>query len=99
MIGYTALHNAVSQKKHRLIRDLVNCGANVNARANSGYTPLHLAASAGHVRCIEALLSCGADMSLTDDYGNTPKDTAALNYKKNIVRLLKSRGEWVGGCE
>lgn len=94
VFGYTPLHEAVSGNKSKVIPHLTVEGANVNARANSGYTPLHLAASAGHIDCVKVLLESGADISLTDDYGKTPKQTAGLSSKSNIVRLLRSEGEF-----
>ena len=42
---------------------------------------------------MRVLLRHNADISVTDEYGKTPKQTAELNAKSTIVRILRSEGE------
>ena len=95
VFGYTPLHEAISGKKHEVIKHLIERGANGNAKANSGYTPLHLAASAGHIDCVRELLSCGVDLNISDDYERTAMQTAGLSANSTIVRMLRSEGKYI----
>lgn len=95
VFGYAPLHEAVSNGHTNVLEVLIKHKSDVNARANGGYTPLHLAASGGHVECVRMLLDKGADVANTDEYGKTPKQTAELNSKHSVLKILRSAGEYV----
>ena len=40
--GYVALHYAVESSSVKMVRQLVECGANVNIQNSDGNTPMHL---------------------------------------------------------
>jgi ankyrin repeat protein len=76
------------------VRELLACGANVNAAANSGATPLIQASWRGHVEVVRALLSAGADKHLMLHNGATAtslagtKDDAPPGSRAAILALL-----------
>ena len=80
------------------IRDLIACGADVNARNHKGQTALHCAARAGFVEIVSALLEQGAEVNLRDSNGQTPLMTALRSTIKNkgklreVVRVLTAAG-------
>lgn len=76
----TPLHKAASGR-HDVIRALIECGAEVNARDERGQTPLMSLAGelewierseseAVALRSLETLLELGADATLVDNWGN-----------------------------
>ena len=82
----TKLLEAVQSDEIEKVKDLIDKGANVNARAEFGETPLHLAQSK---EMAEVLLSKGADIRAKDDeFGMTP----LFNAPKEIFEFLISKG-------
>jgi ankyrin repeat protein len=95
----TALHRAAGFGDEALVRLLVECGADVNARGviDGEYTPLLHAIRMGHPIVIQILLENGADPELRTGYGMveqpglTPAQLAAARgdeVGRQIVRLL-----------
>lgn len=67
-LGWTALHAAARAGHARIVRLLLERGAEVNFReAGDITTPLHWAAAGHHVECVRALLAHGADVHGTGD--------------------------------
>jgi ankyrin repeat protein len=77
----TALHSAVSRKRSRIARRLLEAGANPNVRQSAGWTPLHSAANNGDLASLELLLDAGADPSATNDEGHS------------VLELAEERGD------
>lgn len=92
-----ALHSAVAASDSgvsgpviaRIVRRLVECGADVNARQQSGATPLHAAAMNGNVEVAQLLLAHGADATTAHDDGRTAADFAAERGHDELARLLR----------
>ena len=78
------------------IRQLINQGANINARGSEyGFkngTPLHEAASCGYVNTIELLLDSGSSIHARDSNGYTVLHAAAIGGHPNCISLLARRG-------
>jgi ankyrin repeat protein len=74
----TALDSAAGQGDVRVVRALVEAGADVNAVGKDGeqWTPLIAAARLGRTDVVKYLLEKGADPSKTDRYNRTPLDHA-----------------------
>ncbi len=91
--GFTPLHYAVSGEHVEAIRELVRCGAKIDAREDQGGTPL-LHAVSHHTRTevIDTLLELGADINRADKLGNTPLEAAASLGFGDLVRHLLERG-------
>ena len=76
------------------IHDVLNKGANINAKNMDGHTALMLAARARkcNVSIVQTLLAKGADVNVKDKYGNTALVLALYNDRAQIVTLLKQAG-------
>jgi hypothetical protein len=65
--GNTPLHIAALAGQEEVVRLLLHCDADVNARSQQGFTPLYMAAQENHVDLCKILLSNGAKSSITTD--------------------------------
>lgn len=74
------------------IADLINKGADVNARNEYGLTPLIIACDNNNPEAVSLLLEHGADVNAQDDSGRTPLMIAVQSSDGDIVSLLISRG-------
>jgi len=80
----------------RRVRELLDRGADVNARDVFDRTPLHLAAAFGHLDVAKLLLDRGADIDARESDGWTPLHYAAVNGRLDVARLLLERGADAG---
>jgi ankyrin repeat protein len=69
--------------------ELVEAGADVNARDAFGNTALIYAAGGGHQALVEMLLSCGADVGVKNNNGLTCLDLAAARGHSAVAALLR----------
>ena len=90
--GWTPLMFAASAGHARVVRILLNKGANVSIVADDGNTALLNSASQGHLVVTELLLKAGADPEATDSLGLTPLNLAAGNGDCEVVRALIAAG-------
>jgi uncharacterized protein len=82
------LHSATSAGHEKIVRKLLELGADPNVREQAGYTALHAAAQNGDVEIIRALLLGGADLTLKSDDGKTAMDIAMdAGHEKATVLL------------
>ncbi len=88
----TGLWYAVQADHAKVVDLLVSRGARLDFRYASGQTILHLACARGNPEIVKRLLSARADVSASDQSANTPLDEAVLNDRREVVRLLLSRG-------
>lgn len=68
----SSLIHAVFRRDCRLLRFVIEAGADVNMADSFGLTPLHYAAMHGHSTMINILLTYGADPNVQDNVGWTP---------------------------
>lgn len=85
----TPLHSAVAAGCSKLVKLLLQLGANPNAPQEGGFTPLHAAAQNGDVESIRALLFYGADANIKSDEGKTPLNYATEGRQFEAVEWLK----------
>ncbi|HEX3131422.1 MAG TPA: ankyrin repeat domain-containing protein [Thermoanaerobaculia bacterium] len=78
------------------VRELLDDGADADARNPHGWTPLMHAAETGHTGIIELLLSRGADVNATNEFGCSALAYAALEGRVGAIRMLLSAGASVG---
>ena len=88
----TQLIQAVQSGHMRLIGQLINGGAQVNAINALGRTATHYAVSNNNLPALKLLLSNGADTNLADNAGNTPLDVWHVHENKEILALLHAAG-------
>lgn len=68
----TPLHIAVRNRDERMVRMLIDRGADVNAAANE-WTPLHQARAVGGTRIEKMLIDAGAGPKWQQEEGEKPK--------------------------
>ena len=76
----------------REVQDLINAGADVNARNNQGITVLMFAAWDGSAEVVELLINAGADINARDDDDMTVLMFAAWSSSAEVVELLINAG-------
>jgi Ankyrin repeats (3 copies)/Ankyrin repeats (many copies) len=91
----TPLHSAAYYGDLEMVQVLLDCKANVNARAERGSTPLGFALSGPYLsdaRVVRLLLGHGADPGLPALRGLTPLHHASEKGWIEVVRLLIEHG-------
>ena len=86
--GGTALHSASNAGHVQVVRSLLKCGVDVDARGFWNQSPLQLASFQGHLDVVQCLLNHGADAKFQDDNYRTPLSHAAETGYHEIVRVL-----------
>ncbi|KAK1265357.1 hypothetical protein QJS04_geneDACA010641 [Acorus gramineus] len=90
--GRTAVHLAAGKGHVRMVRMLVEGGADKDARSGNGWTAMHRAAANGDLDMVVALLEMGADCEIPTVRGQTPLDVARDKGHREIVEMF-GRGE------
>ena len=83
-----ALYDAARNGKYEDVKNLVEKGADVNAKSNYNRTPLHAAALNGHYEVVKHLVEKGADVNAKDNYNKTPLQIATRQRHEEIVAYL-----------
>ncbi|HSB00012.1 MAG TPA: ankyrin repeat domain-containing protein [Anaerolineales bacterium] len=83
------LQSAVAARHEKIVKMLLEHGADPNVREQCGYTPLHAAAQNGDEEMIRTLIYGGADMSLKGNDGKLPLDLAREAGHPAVVKLLE----------
>lgn len=89
--GKTALMAAASAGAVDLVRDLLQLGADVNARNQMGGTALMYAAAAGDTETVTLLLANGADTNKQSVNGWTALMMAAAKNRTGVAAILVAR--------
>jgi ankyrin repeat protein len=86
---YSALYFASYRGYTAIAKDLLDHGANVNARGDTKDTPLHGAAMGGQLEVVALLLSRGAEVNAVSGDGYTPLREAS---NPEVIKLLIAHG-------
>jgi ankyrin repeat protein len=92
-----ALHSACASPENgadpatvrRIVRLLLDNGADAAAKQERGFTPLHAAAHHGVLELVELLLERGADPAAATDAGETPAAAAAAAGHREVAARLE----------
>jgi len=83
---------AVAAGDAERLRELLEAGANVDAKDRYGQTALMLAARNGHLEAVRLLLEYAPDLDHTAKYHLSAVMLAAINDRLEIVELLVEAG-------
>jgi len=88
--GNTAIIVAASNGRERMVKSLLNYGADVNVQDRQfGFTALGCAAANGHGTVVKLLLKHGAQPEIRDSSGKTASELAESNGLVDIVADIK----------
>jgi len=87
-----SLLDAAKAKDWSAVREMIQAGADVGARAPDGATALHWASYWDDVAAAELLIRAGADAGAANDLGATPLWLAAMNGSPAMTRTLLAAG-------
>lgn len=85
--AWTALHYAAFAGHGELMDDLLDAGADINARSTNGSTVVMMAAREGHAAIAQRLLAAGANPALKNDFGD---DAVAWAMRQGNYAIAKS---------
>ena len=84
----TPIHSAAAARHEKIVRLLLQHGADANLREQGGFTALHAAAQNGDVEILHALLMGGADLTIKSAAGKTAMDVAMEAGHEKATILL-----------
>lgn len=95
--GWTPLLVAVASGKLRLVKAIIEHGAQINRKAKAssfldGMTALMVASHHGHLKVAEYLIQRGAKLETKNARGLTATTVAAMEGHKNLVQFFQKRG-------
>ena len=90
--GATPLHTACCQSSLKVVKFLVEAGANVNASRDNGATPLHVASHHVQPEILEFLVESGADANRVTFAGASPLYIACQKGNFKMAKVLIASG-------
>jgi ankyrin repeat protein len=90
--GNTLLHRIATSRDGKMVKAIIENGAEVDLPNDDGCSPLHLAARVGDRDVVEILLSYNANINLQDNDGFTPLSWAVMSGREGVVQFLTAHG-------
>jgi ankyrin repeat protein len=90
--GQTALMWAVAESHRDLVSELLEYGADVNARSKNGFTALMFAAQEGDLETAKILLAAGAKLDEIGPDDGSALVVAAMSGHQEFARFLLDKG-------
>ncbi len=91
--GMTALMRAARHGRKRMVRALLEHGADPNLVRNDNFTALSLAAFFGHTEIVEMLLGQGARADVSTRFGTSPRMWATARSFGDVAKRLEQPGD------
>ena len=82
---------AVLKNDYKIVKLLIEKGADVNFKNAHGKTALHIATQAYNNKIVDLLIKNNAKVDLTDEFGNTALFLASYNYTIETNLEIKNR--------
>ncbi|MDR2806825.1 MAG: ankyrin repeat domain-containing protein [Puniceicoccales bacterium] len=82
----------IHEERLKIVRVLLESGANINTKTEEGYTPLHYAAMTRDEALVQEFIKAKADVNVATEDGYTPLHYAAVTKSFEIVCLLIEAG-------
>ncbi|XP_032082417.1 2-5A-dependent ribonuclease [Thamnophis elegans] len=89
------LNSAVKKGDLKLVRQLLEDGADINAKVEGGWTPLHSAVQRNSEEIVNFLLENGADPLARKDNGATPFILAGVIGNVKLLKLFLDKGSCI----
>jgi cytohesin len=86
--GKPLLYIASKKGEAKIMKLLIDHGANIDVRSKKGSTPLHVATKRRRMKAVKILLQEGANIDAKNDDGMTALDLAMENGDSRIFTLL-----------
>jgi ankyrin repeat protein len=86
------LYYAILTEHKRIVENIIERGADINAKYESGNTPLICAISAGQLDIVKILIENGADINAKYESGNTPLIFAIFARQLDIIKIFIENG-------
>jgi len=83
---------AAGWRRSKVLRTLLEHGANPHRRGNQGFTALHMACQCGHYQAVRLLIQHGAPLDAQDVIGWTPLHSAIYKDRFRAAALLLRAG-------
>jgi ankyrin repeat protein len=93
--GWTALHYASQSGCQESAKQLMDKGANIEARTNINETPLHLAAQNNNLEVVKMLIEFKANIRARSNIKETPLHLAIKNKSLDVAKLLIGKGAYL----
>jgi ankyrin repeat protein len=90
--GWTALHHASHSGCQESVKQLIDKGANIEARTNLNETPLHLGAKNSNIDAFKLLIEKQAQIEAKTDKEETALHLAVKHNSLEVVKLLIEKG-------
>ena len=87
-----ALHWAALNGNVEIIKEMIDHGADIDAKDQGQMTPLHWAAWQGKLDAVKFLIEKGATLNAVSKYKQTPLDRAINDKHDDVVKYLESLG-------
>ena len=86
--GLTPLHMAIKKRDLKLVKLLIQKGADVDAQDKKGFSVLYYAVIQNQLKIAKILLDNDADPNLTNNIGNAPIHNIAYNNRFLMLELF-----------
>lgn len=90
--GWTPLVYAAKDNRWRVVKVLLENGADLSVVADECYTALIIGAQAGHVTVVKLLVEAGADKEQKDSQGHTPLHPSSHRGHSEVMEVLLEAG-------